>query len=298
MTQAPLVLVTGSSGHLGCALVLSLPSYGFTPLGVDILPAATTSVLCDINDADAVAELFASHRFHHVIHAATLHKPHVGSHTKADFVRTNVSGTLNLLEAAAAAVATTSPVESFIFISTTSAFGSALSPRRGSPAAWIDETVAPVPKNIYGVTKNAAEDLCALAHRETRLPVLVLRTSRFFPEPDDDGDRRPAMADDNLKLCELAYRRVDIADVVSACVCAMRRAPGIGFGRFIISAPSPLSRDSDTLSGLDADAGSVVSQAVPASAAVFADKGWKFLDRIDRVYDSTKAVREHEREPQ
>jgi UDP-glucose 4-epimerase len=36
------------------------------------------------------------------------------------------------------------------------------------------------------VTKVAAEGFCQLFFREHRLPVIVLRTSRFFPEADDD----------------------------------------------------------------------------------------------------------------
>ena len=54
----------------------------------------------------------------------------------------------------------------FVFTSTTSAFGRALTPPPGAPAAWITEDVAPVPRNIYGVTKTAAEDLCELVHRD------------------------------------------------------------------------------------------------------------------------------------
>jgi nucleoside-diphosphate-sugar epimerase len=50
------------------------------------------------------------------------------------------------------------------------------------PAAWITEEVAPIPRNIYGVTKVAAEDLCELFHRNERLACLILRTSRFFPK--------------------------------------------------------------------------------------------------------------------
>ena len=38
-----------------------------------------------------------------VIHSATLHKPHVGSHGRGEFVDTNITGTLNLLEEAVAA---------------------------------------------------------------------------------------------------------------------------------------------------------------------------------------------------
>ena len=70
-------------------------------------------------------------------------------------------------------------------------------PSQDIPLAWIDEYVVPVPKNIYGVTKVAAEDMCALVQKQSGMPVLVLRTSRFFPpEEDDDEDyRRAAMSD-------------------------------------------------------------------------------------------------------
>ena len=51
---------------------------------------------------------------------------------------------------------------------------------------WVTEEVEPIPKNIYGVTKDAAEDLCRLFHRRHGLICLCLRTSRFFPEEDDN----------------------------------------------------------------------------------------------------------------
>ena len=53
-----------------------------------------------------------------VIHAATLHKPHLATHSWQDFIDTNVTGTLHLLEAAV-----TAGVESFIHVSTTSVSG-------------------------------------------------------------------------------------------------------------------------------------------------------------------------------
>lgn len=299
--QPPLILVTGSSGHLGSALMLSLPSLGFTPIGIDILPSPTTTLLVDITSAAAVQDVFHSHPdITAVIHTATLHKPHIISHPKSAFIATNISGTLHLLEAFTSHLTThpTIPNPAFVFVSTTSTFGSALSPPPGSPAAWIDESVAPRPKNIYGATKVAAEDLCAVVHKESGLPVVVLRTSRFFPEGDDDADRRAELDDDNLKVCELAYRRVDIADVVSACVCAMRRAGAIGFGKYIISAPPPVARGEEVLRMLDRDAGLVMRRAVPGVEEVFGERGWGFLGRVDRVYDSAKAVRELFWEPE
>src|SRR5258708_38584454 len=106
----------------------------------------------------------------------------------------------------------------------------------GAPAAWIDEEVSPRPKNIYGVTKAAAEDLCQLFHRNQKLPCLVLRTSRFFPEEDDSKEARDGFSDDNLKVNEYLHRRVDIEDIVSAHLLAAERAPALGGRKYIISA--------------------------------------------------------------
>jgi nucleoside-diphosphate-sugar epimerase len=289
MTSSYDVLVTGSAGHLGTALMLSLPSLGFKPLGIDILPSPTTTLVGSVSDRDFIASIFDSNPIKNVLHAATLHKPHVCSHTKEQFITTNVLGTLILLEESSRFKA---QIESFVFFSTTSAFGMALSPKPGYPAAWIDESVVPVSKNIYGVTKVAAEDMCALVQRQTGMPILVLRTSRFFPEEDDDEDRRAAMSDENLKALELAYRRCDIEDIVSASVCAMRRAKDVRWGNYIISAPPPFNNDIHTLEALDRNPAEVLRKAFPDVDAIFEKKGWKHLTRIDRVYDSSRAVKE------
>lgn len=296
MSSKPTVLVTGSAGHLGKALMLSLPSFGYTPIGIDIKASDTTTLVGSITDRAFIDDVFTSHQIEHVMHAATLHKPHVCSHSKNDFVQTNMAGTLALLERAASPDQPHKPrPRSFVYLSTTSAFGAALSPAPGQPAAWMDESVTPVPKNIYGVSKAAAEDLCRLFHAESGLPIVVLRTSRFFPEEDDDADRRAALpCDENLKVLELAYRRVDIADVVRACVCAVESAASgrVAWGRYIVSAPTPFARDDELLRALDQDAAGVFCAAVPGLAELFARRGWGFLRRVDRVYDSSRAVRE------
>lgn len=277
--------------------MLTLPSLGFTPIGVDILPSPTTKLVGSLSDRAFVADILEAHSaIKHIIHTATLHKPHVESHTKEEFVETNITGTLVLLEEAGARVGA-QKIESFVFVSTTSTFGTALSPRPGSPAAWIDESVVPIPKNIYGVTKVAAENLCFLVHKHTGMPVLVLRTSRFFSEEDDEEDRRNAMDDENLKVLEMAYRRCDMRDVVSAAVCAMNKAKDIGWANYIISAPPPFSNHPETLAALDRNPAEVLSQCNPSVPIVFQKKGWKHLNRIDRVYDSSKAIRELGWEP-
>jgi UDP-glucose 4-epimerase len=229
MASGVKVLVTGSSGHLGEALMRVLAIEGRDVSGLDVLASRWTNVVGSITDRSCVREYVQD--VDAVLHTATLHKPHVGSHRRQDFVDTNVTGTLTLLEEAARA-----GVGRYVFPSTTSAFGHALTPRAGAPAAWITEDVMPVPRNVYGVTKIAAEDLCELIHQDHGLPCLILRTSRFFPEPDDRDDIRAEYNDANLKVNELLYRRVDLTDVADA----HRRAPEIGFGRYIISATTPV----------------------------------------------------------
>jgi UDP-glucose 4-epimerase len=274
------ILVTGSSGHLGEGLSRVLGSEGHDVLGLDVLESPCTGVVGSIADRACVRRWVEGADA--IVHAATLHKPHVGSHGRQQFVDTNVTGTLNLLEEAVAA-----GVGSFVFTSTTSAFGRALTPPEGAPAAWITEDIPSVPRNIYGVTKTAAEDICELVHRDHGLPCLILRTSRFFPEADDRDELRAAYDDGNLKVNELLYRRVDLEDVVSAHLLAVERAPTIGFGRYIISATTPFTRSD--LAALRSDAPAVVGQRFPDYEAIYAERGWKMLPGIDRVYVNDRA---------
>ena len=226
------ILVTGSAGHLGEAIVRILRGRGSAVRGIDLKSSPFTDAVGSIVDAGFVRSQMDGVTA--IIHTATLHKPHVATHSKQDFVDTNVTGTLNLLEAAASA-----GVRSFVFTSTTSAFGSQLRPEAGQAAVWVTEDLLPVPKNIYGTTKLMAETLCELFYRERGLPVVALRTSRFFPEDDDDPAMRSAYSLENAQANELLYRRLDIADAVSAHLLAVERGPGIGFGRYIVSATSP-----------------------------------------------------------
>lgn len=277
------IIVTGSSGHLGEALVRTLQGTAHEVVGLDRTASPFTARLGTITDRDFVRRCVQG--MDAVIHAATLHKPHVATDARQDFVDTNITGTLNLLEEAASA-----GVSSFIFTSTTSAFGRALTPPPGAPAAWVTEDVPPVPKNIYGVTKTAAEDLCEVFHRLHGLACLVLRTSRFFPEVDDDPAVRRAYDDENVKANEYLYRRVDLQDVVDAHVLALEKAPSIGFGRYIISATTPFQPED--LSDLRLNAPQVVERRVPEYAEEYARRGWKMFPGIERVYVNERARRE------
>src|SRR3984893_6413105 len=173
------ILVTGSAGHLGEALMRTFERSEHEAIGLDIKSSPATHMVGSVTERNFIRRCMQN--VDAVLHTATLHKPHIATHSRQAFVDTNITGTLNLLEEAASA-----SVRSFIFTSTTSAFGNALTPPVDAPAAWVTEDVVPIPKNIYGVTKTATEDLCELFYRNHGLPCLVLRTSRFFPEEDDN----------------------------------------------------------------------------------------------------------------
>ena len=274
------ILVTGAAGHLGEALMRTLRESDHDPVGLDVLDSPFTDVVGSIEDRDVVRRWMRG--VDAVLHTATLHKPHVATHARQAFIDVNLTGTLNLLEEAASG-----HVGAFVFTSTTSAFGRALSPPPGEPAAWLTEDVVPVPKNIYGVTKVAAENLCELMHRDSGMPCLVLRTSRFFPEEDDVEAVRDAREDANNKANEFLYRRVDIEDVVDAHLLAIDKAREIGFARYIISATTPFVRED--LAELRVDAPSVLRRCAPSYAAEYEKRGWTMFEGIDRVYDNARA---------
>jgi nucleoside-diphosphate-sugar epimerase len=166
-------LVTSSAGHLGEALVKTLRSQRADVVGLDIQASPTTDLLGSIVDPQLMK--LAILGVDCVFHKATQHKPHIIIHFKQEFIGTNVSGTLCLLEAAVAAQAS-----AFVFTSTSSAFGDALRRPLGAPAAWITEAVVPQPKNIYGLTKIAAENLCLVISKPSGINTIALRISRFF----------------------------------------------------------------------------------------------------------------------
>ena len=275
-----MLLVTGSAGHLGEALLRDAQAKGIPARGLDQKASAYTDLVGDIADPKLLERAFEG--LTQVIHTATLHKPHVVTHSRQAFVHTNIEGTLALLEKAAEA-----GVSAFVHISTTSVFGRAMRPKAGDPAVWVTEALAPVHKNIYGVTKSAGEDLCQLMHEKTGLPVLVLRTSRFFPEMDDDEARRGAMPDAALKILEFLHRRVAIEDIVTAAHRALEQAPKQGFDRYIISAPTPFAEEDAPRVANDLPR--LLQERAPVLAEAFKAANWPLPQGLDRVYDSRRA---------
>jgi nucleoside-diphosphate-sugar epimerase len=137
------------------------------------------------------------------------------------------------------------------------------------------------------VTKLAAEGLCRLHQAEHGLNCVVLRTGRFFPE-DDDTHLEPSGL--NLKANEFLHRRLTVEDAAEAHLTALDRAPAIGFGTYIISAPTPFARTD--AEALKADAAGVVARYFPDAADLYGRRGWRLPASIGRVYDAGLAERE------
>ena len=255
-------------------------------VGLDSRPGADTESLGSVADRTLIDRLFADHGIEAVVHAGALHKPDIVRYPAQAFVDVNVTGTLNLLEAAAAA-----GHDRFVFTSTTSLMISeairAGKAGGASRAAWLDEDFGPLePRNIYGVTKLAAEQLCRLAHREHGVAVDVLRTGRFFPEEDDT---HRDLSGQNIKANEFLNRRLTVEDAADAHVAALAKAPEIGFGTFILSAPPPFARGE--AEELIRDAPAVIARHFPDAAELYARAGWTLPDAYRPGLRSGRAER-------
>jgi UDP-glucose 4-epimerase len=289
MDRDACVLVTGSSGYLGAALVRRFERDGTPVVGLDPVPAPTTRAVGTAADRDLVRRILRDHGVTAIVHTGALHKPHVATHSRAAFLHANVESTLALLDEAAA---DGSSVDRFVLTSTTSLMvdravraGRAGGARR---AAWLDEEHGPLrPRNIYGVTKLAAEHLARLHHELTGLPVVILRTARFFPEADDRA-HVIRQSGPNTKANELLFRRLTVDDVVRSHLLALERAPALGHDLFLVTADTPFTPDD--CEALLRDAPSVVSRYFPGYEALYARLGWTMFDSVDRVYDPRRAA--------
>lgn len=278
------VLLTGSSGWLGRTLAPMLAENGHEVTGLDVVPGAHTGVIGTVADRTLIDRAMGEHGIEAIIHGGALHKPDIVRYPRQAFVDVNVTGTLNLIEAAVAA-----GNDRFLFTSTTSLMVRA-DVRAGAGEAgawWMDEDFGPIePRNIYGITKLAAEQALKLVHREHGIALAILRTGRFFPEEDDTHEEPGGL---NLKANEFLNRRLTVEDAAAAHLAALEAAPRIGCDTFIVSAPPPFAREE--AEELARDARAVIARHHPDAAELYAARGWVLPETIDRVYDPSRAER-------
>jgi UDP-glucose 4-epimerase len=260
------VLVTGSSGQLGSVTVNHLKAYGHDVFGIDVMPSATTDELIDIKNKHGVEKI--TRGFDAIIRTAAVHGKHYElNYPREAFIETNITGTLNLLNACVK-----NGVSQFLYTSTTSIYGSALID--DDKAVWVDELLIEKPRDIYDITKQTAEQLCKDFFYKEGLQTSVYRVARFLPE------------DDNLKINHRLYRELDERDGAEALRLALDTTFN-DFEIFNISSDSPFGRaDLVLLKHSPAD---VILQYFPEAAVIYQQKNWVFPKSIDRVYVCDKA---------
>jgi len=258
------IVVTGAAGLIGSAVAERLASE-HEVVGIDLrygLQVAITADCLDIAEWGRTVGAIDA-----IAHVAALHAPHVGQRSDAEFLRTNVEATAQMLDFALSAGASR-----FVLTSTTSLYGDALEPK--GEAAWIDEQVEPLPRDIYDRTKLEAERLVTAAGGS--MSCTSLRMSRCFPEPAEQ------MAAYRL------HRAIDRRDVAGAHALALvREGPP---ATYVISAATPFQRED--AGELLRDAPSVIEHRCPGLIERMAARGWSPPASIGRVYDASLAARE------
>src|ERR1700719_276408 len=190
------ILVTGAAGFVGFHVARLLLVDGRDVVGIDNLNAYYDTKLkearlaelvhhntfrfrkLDLNDRDGMAALFAEHRFAHVVHLAaqagvrhSLSAPH-------DYIDSNISGFLNVLEGCRHA-----QTHHLLYASSSSVYGANTKmPFRVSQN--VDH-----PLSLYGASKKANE---LMAHAYAHLFGLPVTGLRFFTVYGPWG--RPDMA--------------------------------------------------------------------------------------------------------
>ena len=258
------IAITGSSGRLGGALARALGAAGHRVRGIDRRPGPATTVVGDLASM-AIEPVLASCRL--VVHCAALHVPDLGTVDRAAFQGANVETTERLLAASHRV-----GVERFVFTSTTSVYGR----RFEDPqvAAWVDEALIPLPRDVYDETKLAAEQLVS-GHHGDGFETITLRIARCFPEPD------------RTMVVNRLHRGVGLRDVIVALRLAIE-APLDRHHTLNIAGPRVFERsDVERLRG---DAATVIAERLPWLGVEFRARGWALPDSIDRVYVSDRAA--------
>ena len=150
------VLVTGGAGYIGSHACKALAAAGYVPVTLDNLSTGWRDavkfgpfVQADLLDRTALDAAFAQHRPAAVLHFAALSQVGEAMAEPGKYWRNNVSGSLNLIEAAINAGCL-----DFVFSSTCATYGD----RDGEV---LDEDTPQAPLNAYGASKRAIEDMLA-----------------------------------------------------------------------------------------------------------------------------------------
>ena len=253
------LLVTGSSGHSGFH-ISRLLSTEFEIVGVDLVAGEYTKYIGSLVDKGFVAEI--TEGVLAIVHTASLHAPHITTHSRQEFIDTNVVGTLNLLEACLK-----KRIQKFVYTSTTSLYGESL--EDDSQAVWVTEELPTIPRDIYDITKIAAEGLSRVFFNAKALQTVVLRVSRFWNEPLEN------------KIFYRMYRGVDVRDVADAHQLALYKSFD-EFQIFNISSQSIFAKGD--VRDLKNNCRTLLELKIPELLNYYQSQNWTLPSSIDRVY--------------
>ena len=258
------VLVTGAGGTLGTALAPVLAETGHEPVLQDVRQLETPYefVLGDVRDADDV--LRAADGVDVIVHTAAIHGIHLRDHSPRDFYDLNLTGTLNVWQAAVAVGA-----QAVVFSSTMGVYKSQDAAGQG---AALGEDLPLRPGDIYGWTKLAGEELCQLYGRTHDIPSVALRFGMFVPEPFFRYGIR------------LLYGGVDTHDVVRSVVTSIDALTSgkISWDRFNVESVVPFQEDDAEQLALDPMP--VLDKYYPGASELLRERGVDQLAPITVYY--------------
>ena len=184
------ILVTGGCGFIGSNFIYHLvekdkPIHivnldkltyaGNTQNLNDIPDTVHTLVEGDICDPNLVESLFNTHRFDSVVHFAAESHVDRSIDGPAEFIQTNVVGTLNLLEKSRTYCNSTDNKDfRFLHVSTDEVYGSL-----GDNGKFL-ETTPYDPSSPYSASKAGSDHLVRAWHRTFGLPVLITNCSNNY----------------------------------------------------------------------------------------------------------------------
>lgn len=148
------ILVTGGAGYIGSHACKALAAAGFTPVTFDNLETGWRDAVQfgpfeqgDLLDRSRLDAVFEAHKPSAVMHFAALSQVGEAMSDPGRYWQVNVSGSLNLIEAAIAA-----SVGHFVFSSTCATYGE-------QDGVMLDENSLQLPINAYGASKRAIEEM-------------------------------------------------------------------------------------------------------------------------------------------
>lgn len=206
--------------------VADLDVSGVAPGNGAARPGSVRFVRGDVRDPAALREAVAG--VDAIVHTAGPHGMHLAQVSPPGFMDVNVSGTVQLLEAAVE-----HGVRRFVFSSTVGVLGARLEGWSPSGPWIVDHTVPPLGGNVYVLSKILAEQACDYYARTHGIEVVVLRYGRLREEGEV-----PSM---NLAL---SGQLTDVRDAAHANLAAAA-APGLRPPLTINLVPPTIVRPAD-----------------------------------------------------